>query len=136
VLSSLSGFDWNPPIFITTLLIGVLALFIALATVFQSLLLAGPGRLKASWHAVGPWSKYTTTKFSWTEFRFRTTSWVPYIAPTGAYTDFDFERQARSKPYLYRGSRIPSNRVCDVANGGSREQFEVSLSETEKKINK
>jgi hypothetical protein len=107
MLTSLSGFNWSPPTFIVTLLIGVLALFIALATVFQGLLFAGPGRLKATWRAVGPWSKYTTTKFSWTEFRFRTTTWVPYIAPTGTYADFDFDRQARSKPYLYRKSRTP-----------------------------
>lgn len=84
-------FDWNGPTFIVSALIGVLALSIAFATTFQSLLFAGSGRLKTNWRAIGPWSQYTHTSFSWTEFRFRTTTSVPYIDVPG-YLMFRYEK--------------------------------------------
>lgn len=63
-----------------TVAIGILALAVAMTTVFQGALSAGPGRLKASRHAIGPAHyKKSRTKFSWRELRFRTTAWVPYI---------------------------------------------------------
>ena len=49
-------------------------------TIFQGALAAGPGRLKASSRAIGPiYYTKASTEFSWIEFRFRTTAWVPYI---------------------------------------------------------
>ena len=64
--------------------IGVLALIVAATTVFQGALSAGPGRLKASSLAIGPiYSLKTTTEFSWTELRFRTTARIPYIDHVG-----------------------------------------------------
>lgn len=60
--------------------IGILALIVAATTVFQGALSAGPGRLKASSRAIGPvYYLRTKTEFSWTELRFRTTAWIPYI---------------------------------------------------------
>lgn len=60
--------------------IGILALIVAATTVFQGALSAGPGRLKASSRAIGPvYYLKTKTDFSWTELRFRTTAWIPYI---------------------------------------------------------
>lgn len=53
---------------------------VAITTVFQGALSAGPGRLKASQRAIGPvYYTKTRTKFSWIELRFRTIAWVPYI---------------------------------------------------------
>lgn len=58
----------------------MLALLISITTVFQAILGAGPGRLKASKRAIGPfYSQRTRTKFSWTEVRFRTIAWCPLI---------------------------------------------------------
>ena len=57
-----------------------MALIVAATTVFQGALSAGPGRLKASSRAIGPiYYLKTKTEFSWTELRFRTTAWIPYI---------------------------------------------------------
>jgi hypothetical protein len=50
-----------------------------MTTVFQGLVSAGPGRLKASQYAIGPWSKSTHGKFSRIELRYRTTARVPFI---------------------------------------------------------
>lgn len=67
-----------------TVAIGVLALIVAATTVFQGALSAGPGRLKASSRAIGPiYYLKTKTDFSWTELRFRTTAWIPYIDHVG-----------------------------------------------------
>lgn len=74
-----SGFNWDPLNFGFTAAIGLLALIIAIITVFQSLLGAGPGRLKASKAAIGIYSKDTKTRFHWDELRFRTTAKVPFI---------------------------------------------------------
>ena len=79
-----SGYNWNPPTFGATVAIGILAVIIAMMTVFQGALTAGPGRLKASSRAIGPvYYLKTRTEFSWLEFRFRTTAWVPYIDVLG-----------------------------------------------------
>ena len=68
-----------------TVAIGVLALIVAATTVFQGALSAGPGRLKASSRAIGPfyYSK-SRTEFSLTELRFRTTARIPYIDHLGS----------------------------------------------------
>ena len=50
-----------------------------MTTVFQGLISAGPGWLKASQYAIGPWSEIKSRKFRWIELRFRTTAVVPYI---------------------------------------------------------
>ena len=68
--------------------IGILALTVATMTVFQGALSAGPGRLKASSRAIGPhYHQKAKTEFSWTELRFRTTAWVPYIDHLGWYSE-------------------------------------------------
>jgi len=75
-----SGYNWNPLTFGATVAIGVLAVAVAMTTVFQGALSAGPGRLKASQHAIGPVHyKKSRTIFSWIELRFRTVACVPYI---------------------------------------------------------
>jgi hypothetical protein len=78
------GFNWNPPTFGATVIIGVLALVVATMTVFQGTLTAEPGRLSASSRAIGPmYYQKTQTEFGWIELRFRTTAWVPYIDHLG-----------------------------------------------------
>ena len=62
-----------------TAAIGVLALVIAILTVFQGILAQGPGRLKSSRAAIGPWAARTITKLNLGEFRFRSTAYVPYL---------------------------------------------------------
>ena len=67
LLDTQSGFNWDPLNFAFTAAIGVLALVIAGVTVFQGLLSAGPGRLKASKTAIGPYAAKTKTRFDWHE---------------------------------------------------------------------
>lgn len=74
-----SSYNWDPLSFGVTAAIGVLALIVALTTVFQGTLAAGPGRLKASRSAIGAWANFTETRFSWTEIRIRSTAFVPFV---------------------------------------------------------
>jgi len=62
-----------------TVAIGILALVVACLTIFQSVLAAGPGRLKASTSAIDYYARYTTSTFNWQELRVRTTTKVPFI---------------------------------------------------------
>src|SRR5271154_535691 len=80
ILEANSGYNWNPLSVGITAAIGVLALIIAILTVFQGALAAGPGRLKAGRSAIGNWASYSKFKFSWTEFRFRSTAYVPFLS--------------------------------------------------------
>ncbi|KAK5116254.1 hypothetical protein LTR62_008581 [Meristemomyces frigidus] len=79
LLDANSGFNWNPLNFAFTAAIGALALIIACTTVFQGLLAAGPGRLKANKSAIGEFAKGTKTRFDWTEFALRSTAYVPVL---------------------------------------------------------
>ncbi|KAJ9639189.1 hypothetical protein H2204_003800 [Knufia peltigerae] len=79
VLDSTSDFNWDPLNFAFTAAIGALALIIACITVFQSLLAAGPGRIKASKLAIGPYAKSSKSRFDYTELSLRTVVYVPSI---------------------------------------------------------
>jgi hypothetical protein len=80
LLDAQPAYDWGPLSFAFTAAIGILAFLVAVATVFQGMLGAGPGRVKASSAAIGTWSKKTRTRFDWYELRLRTTAKVPYIS--------------------------------------------------------
>ena len=73
------NWNWDPLNFAITAAIGLLALIIACITVFQGLLAAGPGRLKASNLAIGPFSIHSRSRFDRTELALRTTARVPLI---------------------------------------------------------
>jgi hypothetical protein len=79
ILHANSVYNWNPVSVGLTAAIGILALVIAFATVFQGVLAAGPGRLKSSQRAIGMWAKHTVTRMHWKEFRVRSTAFVPYL---------------------------------------------------------
>lgn len=89
-----------------TCAIGVLALIIAIVTVFQGVLAQGPGRLKASRAAIGPWARRTVTKLSLGEFRFRRTAYVPFLR------EFDFVAAASNRDG--RGFRMPGGALGQV----------------------
>ena len=73
------SFNWNPLNFAFTAATGILALIIACIAVFQGLLAAGLGRLKASRSAIGPWTKLKKSRFDWIELGLRTTAQVPFL---------------------------------------------------------
>ena len=93
------GWDWNPLNFSVTLCIGILALIVAVITVFQGLLAAGPGRLKASNMAIGVFSIHSRSRFDRTEIALRTTARVPLIT-----WDVVYHRIVRQK---YRPNFVP-----------------------------
>lgn len=72
-------YNWDPLTFGVTAVIGILALVIAVLTVGQGLLAAGPGRLKSSRNALGPWAKFSKRTFDWSEMRFRTIAYTPIL---------------------------------------------------------
>ena len=122
-----SGFNWNPPTFGATVTIGILAVIIAMMTVFQGALTAGPGRLKASSRAIGPvYYLKTRTEFRWLEFRFRTTAWVPYIDVLGWFDRLGevqgpLTRHFKKIPRTVQVGLISSTRFrYNVNNGRSR----------------
>ncbi|EPS39394.1 hypothetical protein H072_6830 [Dactylellina haptotyla CBS 200.50] len=71
--------NWDPINVALTAVIGALALIIAILAIFQGLLAAGPGRLKASQTAIGRYSRFSRTHFSWFEMRVRSTAYTPMI---------------------------------------------------------
>ena len=75
-----SGFNWNPLNFAFTAALSILGFVVAIVTLIQGLLAAGPGRLKASRSAVGSvYSRKAHTRFDRTELRFRTLVRVPVL---------------------------------------------------------
>lgn len=73
------GYDWDPATFAVTVIIGLLATMLAGLAIGQGFVAAGPGRLKSSHYAIGPWSATQRTRFKWEEWRFRTTVQTPII---------------------------------------------------------
>jgi len=74
-----SEYNWDPLTFGVTAAIGILALIVAVLTVGQGLIAAGPGRLKSSRNALGPWAKFSRRTFDRTEMRFRTIAYTPVL---------------------------------------------------------
>jgi len=79
LINTTSRFNWDPLNFAITAAIGVLALIVACLTVFQGLLAAGPGRIKASRVAIGPFAQLSKSRFDFTELGLRTKASVPSI---------------------------------------------------------
>lgn len=79
ILDASSKFNWDPLNFAITAAIGALALIVACVTVFQGLLAAGPGRIKASRVAIGPFADKSKSRFDFTELGLRTVAIVPSI---------------------------------------------------------
>lgn len=71
--------DWDPISFAFTLLIGLLAIFFALATVLQAIFAAGKGRRRTSHLAIGQWSQKTTRRWDWSEMNFHFTASTPIL---------------------------------------------------------
>lgn len=102
------GWDWDPLNFAVTLAIGILALIIAAITVGQGLLAAGPGRLKASNLAIGPFSIHSRSRFDRTELALRTTARVPLIT-----WDVVYHRVVRQK--FRPNFDLPSGRLHQLS---------------------
>lgn len=79
IVDNTGEWNWDPLNFAITAAIAVLALIVACVTVFQGLLAAGPGRIKASKLAIGPFSQHTRSRFDRTELALRTTARMPLI---------------------------------------------------------
>lgn len=71
--------DWDPISFAFTLLIGLLAIFFAVATVLQAIFAAGKGRRRTSHLAIGQWSQKTTRRWDWSEMNFHFTATTPIL---------------------------------------------------------
>ena len=90
-----TGFDWNPLNFAFTAALSILGFFVACFALYQALVSAGPGRLKASRIALGDhYSRLTSTQFDWTELRFRTTAKIPLIDLNKILEEPDPDKQA------------------------------------------
>ncbi|KAK4043432.1 hypothetical protein C8A01DRAFT_32358 [Parachaetomium inaequale] len=72
-------FNWDPLSFGFTAVTGVAAACFAAITIVQALFAAGPGRLKSSRYAIGPWAKFTRHFFDRQEWRFRSLAQTPVI---------------------------------------------------------
>lgn len=101
--NTVPDWNWDPLNFAVTAAIGILALVVALITVFQGVLAAGPGRLKASNLAIGPFSIHSKSRFDRSEIALRTTARVPLIT-----YDVLYHRIVRQKytPLLIDGDKV------------------------------
>lgn len=98
--------DWDPISFAFTLLIGLLAIFFALATVLQAIFAAGKGRRRTSHLAIGQWSQKTTRRWEWSEMNFHFTASTPILreaslsfmpSQSGTTEDHRFDEQDGEK---------------------------------------
>ncbi|KAK4172780.1 hypothetical protein QBC36DRAFT_246864 [Triangularia setosa] len=58
-------YNWDPITFAFTATIGIIAALLALLTVYQAIIVSGPGRRKSNRRAIGPWALKTKTEWSW-----------------------------------------------------------------------
>lgn len=96
--------DWDPINFAFTLLIGLLAIFFALATILQAIFAAGKGRRRTNHLAIGQWSQKTTRKWNWSEMNFQFTASTPIL-------------REDSLPAMPSQSRTTEYRNCDPVDG-------------------
>lgn len=98
-------YNWNPVTLGFTVAIGVLAFVVAVVTVFQGCLAAGPGRLKAGHQAIGPWYVHSDISFSWYQLAARTTAKTPFIdirTFTEDMSNFDTKEPGQSMSTYHR----------------------------------
>lgn len=130
------SWDWDPLNFAVTAAIGVLALIIAAITVFQGLLAAGPGRLKASNLAIGIFSDLSRSRFDRTELALRTTARVPLITWDVVYHRIvrqkfrpNFDPPPDQHHLLSRTNTDSSARFADEYDEGTKTYSTTSLKE-------
>lgn len=78
-LTPSSRFDWDLANLAITATIGLLATGVTFVMLVQGLFTAGPGRLRASPMAIGTFARYSRSKLSLGEMRFRTRARVPLL---------------------------------------------------------
>lgn len=71
--------DWDPISFAFTLLIGLVAILFALATIFQAIFAAGKGHRRTNRLAIGKWSEETSPKWDWSEMNYQFTATTPIL---------------------------------------------------------
>lgn len=71
-------FNWDPPTFAVTLIIGFIAIFFAALTIGQGLIAAAPGK-HCSKYALGPWAHYSKRRFDISEMRVQATAYTPIL---------------------------------------------------------
>lgn len=74
--------NWDPISFAFTVLIGILALLFASATILQAIIATGKSRRVTSNRAIGKWSRQTRKTWSWTEMNFQYTACTPILLET------------------------------------------------------
>ncbi|KAG4436892.1 hypothetical protein IFR05_007618 [Cadophora sp. M221] len=79
LITAQDQYNWDPLTFGFTVAIGILAFIVATLTVFQGILAAGPGRLKASRGAIGDYAAFSKSRINGQEFRVRTVTQVPFL---------------------------------------------------------
>ena len=80
---------WNPLSFSFTAPIGLLALVFSILTIYQGIVSAGQGRLKATRRTIGPWAAYTQYLPDWKGLRLRATAHVPVLTMLELSKAFD-----------------------------------------------
>jgi len=95
---------WEARSFGVSVAIGVAAFLISFVAIFQGLLAAGPGRIKASSNAIGKFSKLSKGKISWIEFAWRSTAKTPLITfddlRKGVMKQTDVVPHGKNYPFL------------------------------------
>ncbi|KAK1721635.1 hypothetical protein BDP67DRAFT_497978 [Colletotrichum lupini] len=107
-----AGIDWDPITFGFTLLIGLVASMIALATVFQAVLAGGKGGRRANGRAIGKWSKRTTRKWILSEMSWSYTAYTPMLRLDNLKRQLDdairkLKNEEEKKPREEEKQRLP-----------------------------
>ncbi|KAF3932067.1 hypothetical protein ABW20_dc0105356 [Dactylellina cionopaga] len=110
VIDGQNGYNWDPISVALTAVIGVLALIVAVLTVFQGALAAGPGRLKASQPAIGWDSQFSKSTFSTVEMRVRSIAYTPFLDSLSLVKSLDDHARHKGKG-IFRGSKPPTHAI-------------------------
>ncbi|KAM5346962.1 hypothetical protein ACJ41O_009967 [Fusarium nematophilum] len=98
-----SEYNWDPVTFAFTAVIGLVALVFAGLTIVQTLLAAGPGRIKSGAYAIGPWARLNTRRLDWVEMRFLTTSYTPVLMESAMWnSEWETVAEPRVTPAGFR----------------------------------
>lgn len=74
-----NSYNWDPITFAFTVGISLCAAIFASITILQAVLVAGPGRRKSDYRAIGKWATKRERKWSWRDFSFIHIAYTPVL---------------------------------------------------------
>lgn len=101
-----AAIDWDPISFAFTLLIGLVAILFALATVIQAIFAAGKGHRRTNHLAIGKWNVETKREWDWSEMNFRYIVTTPILHEDSLQSLADYDKVKHSSDKNKTGKAV------------------------------